>query len=75
MSTPQGIEWRDLGETVNAVANETISVIISASTGEDLTGAKIILHDKTANDISYYTWDGSSMTIHVPSGHQYYLTA
>lgn len=75
LSTPQGIEWRDLGETVNAVANETISVIISASTGEDLTGARIILHDKTANDTSYYTWDGSSMTIYVPSGHQYYLTA
>ena len=60
---------------MDGVVCENISVIINTTNNKQLKNITITLHDLTAQTTADYQWDGSSLTIYVLNGHNYYLSA
>ena len=49
--SPTEIEWVDLGDTVNGVVSETVSIVINSISGETINNAKVRIHDLTADNL------------------------
>jgi hypothetical protein len=51
-----------------------VNIIVRGTDNAILKGTEIYLHDVTADTISTFEWNGTSLTVYVLNGHKYFIS-